>query len=110
MLHLRSFEWVFGPKVDRWLVYTVAGLLTTIGYAQWRAGTDHDWRHARRIGVGTSSTLLLIDLVNVPRGRIRATYLIDAAAEAALLAVWIVTAKPTDKCLAPGPNSELPRS
>jgi hypothetical protein len=71
ILHMRSFEWVFGPKVDRWLVYTVAGLLTSVGYAQWRAGTDEDWPHARRIGVATSSTLLLIDLLNVPRGRIR---------------------------------------
>jgi hypothetical protein len=51
ILHMRRFEWVFGPKVDRWLVYTVAGLLTSVGYAQWRAGTDEDWPHARRIGV-----------------------------------------------------------
>src|SRR3954465_6498544 len=81
LLHLRSFEAVFGPKVDRWLVCTVAGLLTSVGYAQWRAGTEQDWRHARRLGVATSTTLLVVDLVNVPRGRIRATYLIDAAAE-----------------------------
>jgi hypothetical protein len=94
ILHMRRFEWVFGPKVDRWLVYTVAGLLTSVGYAQWRAGTDEDWPHARRIGVATSSTLLLIDLLNVPRGRIRATYLIDAAVEATLLGGWIVTAEP----------------
>ena len=25
LLHIRSFEWVFGPKTDRWLVKTVAG-------------------------------------------------------------------------------------
>jgi hypothetical protein len=107
ILHLRSFEWVFGPKVDRWLVYTVAGLLTSVGYAQWRAGSDQDWPHARRMGVATSSTLLLIDLINVPRGRIRATYLIDAAAEVALLGAWIVTTEPDHK--GPGAAAELQR-
>ena len=107
ILHLRSFEWVFGPKVDRWLVYTVAGLLTSVGYAQWRAGSHQDWPHARRMGVATSSTLLLIDLINVPRGRIRATYLIDAAAEATLLGAWIVTTEPDSK--GRGAGAELQR-
>ena len=27
LLHISSFEMVFGPKADRWLVKTVAGLL-----------------------------------------------------------------------------------
>src|SRR4051794_26127893 len=54
-------EGVFGPKVDRWLVYTVAGLLTSIGYAQWQAATSGHWRHARRLGLGTAGTLLAID-------------------------------------------------
>lgn len=88
MLHLRSFEAVFGPKADRWLEYTVGGLLTGIGYAQVRAGSADDWRHARRIGVATATTLLAVDLVYVPRGRIRWTYLLDAAEEVALLAAW----------------------
>jgi hypothetical protein len=96
LVHPRSFEAVFGPKRDRWLVSTVAGLLASVGYAQWRAGSDGDWREARRLGVGTATTLLLVDLVNVPRGRIRWTYLIDAAAEAALLAGWLsVAVSPT---------------
>jgi hypothetical protein len=90
LLHVRSFERFFGPKTDRWLEYTVAGLLTSIGYAQWRAGTPGDWRHARRLGVATAGTLLLIDLVYVPQGRIRRTYLIDAAAEAALILGWLL--------------------
>jgi hypothetical protein len=91
LVHLRSFEAVFGPKADRWLVCTVAGLLASVGYAQWRAGTEQDWRHARRLGMSTATTLLVVDLVNVPRGRIRATYLVDAAAEAAILAGWLAT-------------------
>ena len=27
LVHYRSFEWVTGPKADRWLVQTVAGFL-----------------------------------------------------------------------------------
>lgn len=88
LLHLRSFEAVFGPKYDRWLEYTVAGLLTGLGWAQWRAATPTDWPHARRIGIATAATLLAVDVVYVPRGRIRWTYLLDAAEEAALLAAW----------------------
>jgi hypothetical protein len=90
LLHLRSFEAVFGPKEDRWLVYTVAGLLTSVGYAQARAGTAQAWPHARRLGVATATTLLGIDLVYVSRGRLRWTYLVDAIAEAALLVGWAV--------------------
>src|SRR4051794_22484700 len=34
LLGLRSFEAVFGPKADRWLVFTVAGMLITTGANQ----------------------------------------------------------------------------
>jgi len=97
ILHLRSFERVFGPKVDRWLVYTVAGLLTSIGHAQWRAATSEHWRHARRLGIGTAGTLLAIDVIYVPRGRIRWTYLLDAAEEITLIAAWVMT-EPRPTC------------
>lgn len=39
LVSLRSFEAVLGPKTDRWLVQTVAGLTTTIGAAQLASGT-----------------------------------------------------------------------
>jgi len=93
LLHVRSFESVFGPKADRWLEYTVAGLLASVGYAQWQAGTPDDWPHARRLGVATAATLLAIDLVYVPRGRIKWTYLLDAAGEAALIAAWALASR-----------------
>lgn len=93
LVHVRSFEAVFGPKADRWLEHTVAGLLITVGYAQWKAGTPEDWPHARRLGLATATTLLAIDLIYVPRGRIRWTYLIDAAEEAALLTGWLIASR-----------------
>ncbi|GAA4092401.1 hypothetical protein [Nonomuraea soli] len=89
LLHMRSFEAVFGPKTDRWLVRTVAGLLVGVGWSQVRAArTPEGVRHARRIGLATASTLLAIDLVYVPLGRVRPTYLLDAAAEAAWIRAW----------------------
>ena len=88
LLHVRSFEAVFGPKADRWLVYTVAGLLISIGYAEIKASTPDGWPHARRLGVATATTLLAIDLVYVSRGRLRWTYLLDAAGEATFLTGW----------------------
>jgi hypothetical protein len=93
LVHARSFEAVFGPKVDRWLERTVAGLLVSVGLVQWKAGTTEGWPHARRLGVATAGTLLAIDLVYVPRGRIRWTYLIDAMEEGALIAGWVVASR-----------------
>ena len=97
LLNVRSFEGVFGPKTDRWLEYTVGGLLTSIGYEQWRACTPDGWHHARRLGVATAGTLLLIDLVYVPKGRIPRTYSIDAAAEAALIVGWLLVCEPEEE-------------
>lgn len=88
MVSVRSFETVFGRKTDRWLQRTTAGLLIGLGWAQTRAAADGQWSHARRIGVTTAVTLLAIDLIYVPKGRIRKTYLLDAAMEAAWLLAW----------------------
>lgn len=89
MLHRRSFEAVFGRKNDRWLQYTVAGLLAGNGVAQILAtlspaGADH----ARRVGVITAAWLLAIDLTYVPKGDIPKTYLLDAAMEVGWLTAW----------------------
>ncbi|WP_158852142.1 hypothetical protein [Saccharothrix deserti] len=88
MVNARSFEAVFGRKTDRWLQRTTAGLLMGIGWTQMSAADAGDWRDARRIGMATAATLLAIDLVYVPRGRISKAYLADAAAEAVWLALW----------------------
>jgi hypothetical protein len=92
LAHLRSFEKVFGPKTDEWLVYTVSGLLLSAGGVQLSTSDSQEGnRLARRVGLGTAFTLLAIDLIYVPAGRIRATYLIDAAVELALIAGWAQT-------------------
>lgn len=93
---IRSFEAVFGPKTDRWLEYTVSGLLVSNGVAQLRAARAGETRSARWVGNGTAVTLLAIDLVYVPAGRLRWTYLVDAAFEIGWLAWWRSASRPTN--------------
>ena len=87
ILSVRSFEAVFGPKTDRWLEYTVAGLLLTNGLVQLYAARQAP-AVSRAIGAGTAATLLTIDVVYVPSGTIRWTYLVDAAMELGWLGLW----------------------
>jgi hypothetical protein len=52
LAHIRSFA-VLGPKVDRWLVYTVTGLMVSLGAAQLATIAEPtSIRQARRIGMG----------------------------------------------------------
>lgn len=92
LVHMRSFEAVTGPKVDKWLVRTVAGLLVANGLVQVRStGSRDGLRAARAVGLGTAATLAAIDLVYAPRRRISRVYLVDAALELAILAAWLGT-------------------
>jgi hypothetical protein len=89
LLHLQSFEWVFGPKREEWLQRTTAGLLAVSGWTLLRTSSSPDaLAAARRTAVGTAVTLLAVDLVYVPRGRIRPTYLLDAAMQTGWLVAW----------------------
>ena len=89
LAHLRSFEAVLGPKVDRWLVYTVAGLLVCIGATQLTTDENRaSVRQARSLGIGTALTLGAVDVVYVPRHRISRRYLVDAAVEAGWVLAW----------------------
>lgn len=88
-MHLRSFEAVFGPKTDRWLVRTVAGLLVTNGVVQLLTGpSDEALEQARRLGVGTAATLGVIDAVYGGSGRISRVYLLDALVEFGWITAW----------------------
>ncbi|MER7561342.1 hypothetical protein ABTZ93_00045 [Streptomyces sp. NPDC097941] len=90
LVHLRSFEWVFGPKTDVWLQMTTGGLLVSAGVAQLAAAPGPNGpAQARSIGLGTALTLLAVDLVYVPKGRIRPTYLLDAAMQTGWIGAWL---------------------
>ena len=95
LLHISSFEKVFGPKTDRWLVKTVAGLLMVNGLTQLTtSSTAGGVRQARRLGVGTAAVLAAIDLVYVPARRISKMYLVDAALEVGWIMAWCRVDKP----------------
>jgi hypothetical protein len=90
ILSLRSFEWVYGKKRDVFLQKTLGGLLLSIGWVQLTVGeSDHSLILTRRIGIATALTLLAVDLVYVPKGQMRRTYLQDAAMELGWIAAWL---------------------
>ena len=89
ILWLRSFEWVFGPKEEEWLQKTSGALFMSVGIAQLMTeDSPESIRFARRVGVGVALTYLTIDLIYVPKGRLRMTYLLDALMEAGWLYAW----------------------
>jgi hypothetical protein len=86
---LRSFEWVFGPKEEDWLQKTSGALFMSTGIAQLMTeDSPESIRFARRVGIGVALTYLTIDLIYVPKGRLRKTYLLDALMEAGWLYAW----------------------
>ncbi|GAO12882.1 hypothetical protein TPA0598_13_00660 [Streptomyces lydicamycinicus] len=93
LLRPHSFERYFGPQRVKqeqdWLVKTVSGLLVSCGWSQIRTCTTAECLvQARRIGVGTALTLLAIDLVYVPAGKVRRSHALDAVIEAGWLVAW----------------------
>lgn len=104
LLHRRSFEALFGPKGDWWLVQTVAGLMVANGVAlastPARSGAVEV---ARRAGLGTAGVLGLIDVVHASRGRISRMYLLDAVSEAGWIAAWLLSAR-----VRPGAGPRVP--
>jgi hypothetical protein len=87
IVHLRSFEWLTGPKTDGWLVKTVGGLLSVTGGALGLAAlSDRVTPELELVGAGSALTLAAIDVVYVARRRISPIYLLDAVANLGLLA------------------------
>ena len=86
----RAFEAVTGPKLEWWLVQTVGALVTVAGGAllsgarQRRTTPELLW-----VAAGSAASLAAIDVVYVAKRQIAPTYLLDAAAQLALLgALW----------------------
>jgi hypothetical protein len=90
LFSIDTFQMVTGPKTDLWLAQTVGVLIGVIGLvllaALWRG-----WATAEVVLLATGSALALtgIDIVFVVQQVISRIYLLDAAAEAVLLAAWI---------------------
>ncbi|HEX2300356.1 MAG TPA: hypothetical protein VHH34_17885 [Pseudonocardiaceae bacterium] len=94
LVHMPSFEAVTGPKTDRWLVRTVAGLMVANGLVQWLAEPSVEGiASARRVGQGTAVTLAAIDIAYAIPGRISRIYLLDALLEVGWVAAWARTVR-----------------
>src|SRR5438445_2645656 len=89
LLHMRSFLAVTGPKTDLWLVQTVGALVTCIGgQLLLSAHSEDSADNVRPVAAGSAAALGLIDVLHVGRRRISPIYLLDAAAEIALVCLW----------------------
>jgi hypothetical protein len=93
LLHMESFLWVTGPKVDLWLVQTVGILVAVVGAVLLLGAIRH------RIGpelmllaAGCAAGLAGIDIYYALADRISDIYLMDALAEIGLVALWGVAA------------------
>jgi hypothetical protein len=89
LVSIRTFIRVTGPKRDLWLVRTVGVLVLVIGcvigVAAWRGEVSPE---VILLAVGSAVGLTAIDVIYVARGTIDKIYLLDAAAEVALVALW----------------------
>ena len=91
LVSMRTFEMVTGPKTDRWLVKTVGVLVTVIGAVLTLAGLRRRTTpEVALLAAGSAAGLTGIDVIYSARGRISKVYLLDAAAEAALILAWTV--------------------
>lgn len=89
LFHIDSFQAITGAKTDLWLVYTVGCAVAVIGSALLVAAISG--RITPEVGVlalGSAAGLAGIDVVFVARGVISWVYLLDAAAEIALIVWW----------------------
>lgn len=92
LVHRRSFERITGPKTDFWLAQTVGVTVAAIGLGLAQAACRRRTPpELRTVACTCAAGLALIDLVFVVRRRISPIYLLDAAAEATLVAAWAVS-------------------
>jgi hypothetical protein len=90
LLHLRSFEALSGPKAEGWLVKTFGGVLAVLGLTLARAGREgRVTQEVALLAAGSAAVLAGSDVLSASRRRISPVYLLDAAAELALLGGWL---------------------
>ena len=91
LVSIETFEMVTGPKIDDWLVKTVGVLVIVIGAVLIVAARRRQITlEILLLAVGSALGLTAIEVVYVSRGRISPIYLLDAAAELILAAIWFV--------------------
>jgi len=86
----RSFERVSGPKEDFWLARTVGALTLAIGLSLGvAAARNRRTPEIETLSIAAPAAFGGIDLVYAARRRISPVYLLDAAAQTVLAALWL---------------------
>lgn len=92
-----TFQAVTGPKVDFWLVKTAGVLITAIAAALGLSALQQRVTPELKVlAVASAAGLTAIDVYYVAQKRISPVYLLDAAAEVALIAAWAAVEKERD--------------
>lgn len=90
LVSIDTFQMVTGPKTDLWLVRTVGVLIAVIGAvllaAVWRRRATAE---VVLLALASAVSLIGVDVMFVLRQVIDRIYLLDAAAEAVLVVLWI---------------------
>lgn len=91
VIHMSSFIAVTGPKIDLWLVRTVGMLVFFIGAGLLGAAAKKEITFPMiLVIVGSSLSLMFIDVIYVWQNVISPIYLLDAIAELVLVTCWVV--------------------
>jgi hypothetical protein len=92
LISIGTFQMVTGPKTDLWLVQTVGVLITVIGAVlAYAAYIGEISSPVILLAVGSAAALTAVDVIFYLRGIIARVYLLDAIAETAIVAIWILT-------------------
>ena len=96
LVSIDTFQMVTGPKADLWLVRTVGVLICVIAIALLVGAVRRVASpETVALAVGSALALTAIDVIYVSLGTIDKVYLLDAAAELALVAWWLSGARTT---------------
>lgn len=85
LIHMKSFEAVTGPKTDKWLVKTVALMITCSGVIFIRFAHEEA---ALWLAVMNAISLAGIDIYYSSKKVIRKIYLLDAGVELGFVAAY----------------------
>jgi hypothetical protein len=92
LLHIGSFQWVTGPKVDTWLVKTVGALVLVSGSVMAISGfRRRDVPEVHWLAGASAVAFAAVETFYVLKRRISLVYFLDALAEVALLVMLVRT-------------------